>query len=46
MHPLLLRLVWISSIRSDLYTTAPGVAAMLTPTSNPEVSTWEGQPSL
>ena len=37
---------WINSMSSLRYTTLPGVAPMLTPTSNSELSTCEGHPSL
>ena len=37
---------WMSSIRSFLYTTFPGVAARFLPTWNGRRSTWLGRPSL
>ena len=37
---------WMSSIRSFLNTTLPGVAARFSPTRNGRVSTWRGRPLL
>ncbi len=37
---------WMSSIRSFLNTTLPGVAARFSPTRNGRVSTWRGRPPL